>query len=240
MVRYLSAQRLLPFRSETKTYYTYFTNTFLISDKIYETRHVLLNLTTPIVKAEIPRTYFAPKDEDLELSYRQALNALLSNHPDSPLTPGIAPIFGSNSPFAQTQKLTSHGLQQFDLSRMQNLTLSPSNLNHFQNMVAANQNFNPKYLAPTPITTYPPSRTSASPGTNSNTSGYHSFNSSTNSLEQLYVPYQPNAQSTSTSISNFSPENQSYGSGNSQRRLSESSGNQSFEGSYNGISVSIR
>lgn len=118
---------------------------------------------------------------------------------------------------------------------MQNLTISPSNFNHFQNIASANHNFNPKYLAPTPITTYPPSRASASP--NSNTSGYHSFNSSTNSLEQLYLPYQPNAQSTS--MSSFSPENQSYASASAQRRLSESSGNQSFEGGFNNISVSV-
>lgn len=192
-----------------------------------------------MIKPEIPATYFAPKDQDLELTYRQALTALLSNHPDSPLTPGIAPIFGSNSPFVQNQKLHGNGLQQLDLSRIQNLTMSPSNFNHFQNIASTNHNFNPKFLAPTPITTFPPSRTSASPGTNSNTSGYHSFNSSTNSLEQLYAPYQQNAQSTSVSISNFSPENQSYVSSGTQRRLSDSSANHSFEGAYANISVSI-
>lgn len=57
-------------------------------DKIYEARQELLHLTTPLLKPEIPATYFAPCDlGDLEHTYRQNLAMLLANYPESPITP---------------------------------------------------------------------------------------------------------------------------------------------------------
>ncbi|XP_055384865.1 protein bicaudal C [Condylostylus longicornis] len=58
-------------------------------DKIYEARHEILQLKTPIVQSEIPELYFSPKDKNLEPGYRRTLTALLSKYPESPSTPGF-------------------------------------------------------------------------------------------------------------------------------------------------------
>lgn len=56
-------------------------------DKIYEARHEILGLNSPLIKPEIPSLYFSPKDQDVETSYRQTLTTLLASYPDNPLTP---------------------------------------------------------------------------------------------------------------------------------------------------------
>lgn len=235
-----------------------------ILDKIYEARHALLNLSTPLVKAEIPTTYFAPREEDLELVHRRNLAALLSNYPDSPLTPGLPPVFGAgfNSPFNQFQKMNSGVANQLEqailptLQNFQNLQISPASLNRFQSN--NNQCGNKNFLAPNLMTPFPQARPSLSPrvpstntsgyqslnsstnsleqlytsyqhNTQANTSGYQSLNSSNNSLEQLYTSYQQNVQANSSSVSASSQDNQTFASGNIARRLSDNNGAQSFD-----------
>lgn len=179
-----------------------------------------------MVKPDIPLTYFAPKDEDGELTYRKNLAALLSNYPESPLTPGLPPGFGPNmnSPFAQYQKFNNASMEM-NMQRLQNMQISPNSMNRFQAQLHQ-QNSN-KFLAP-PMTAMPQTRQNVSPRTNTsaNTSGYHSFSGSTNSLEQLYAPYQQNIQA---GMSQFSPEQQNFMSASLNRRLSESNGSQTFE-----------
>lgn len=58
-------------------------------DKIYEARHEILRLTTPMIKPEIPETYFMPQDKDLNLVYRTTLTALLAGYTESPKTPNV-------------------------------------------------------------------------------------------------------------------------------------------------------
>lgn len=216
-----------------------------VADKIYEARHSILQLTTPIVKPEIPLTYFAPNQET-GLSYRRTLASMLSSYPESPLTPGVSNNFGlnaNNSPFAAYQpkfnnfasQLNQYQQQQLalELPRLQNLQISPGNLNRFQS--AANQN-EKNFLAPNSMLTFPlPSTTAAasfSRGTSvspikstpsANTSGYESFSSSATSLEQMYAPFQQNMQANSSGISaHFSPENQTFLPSNMSRRMSDS------------------
>lgn len=137
----------------------------------------MLKLTTPIVKPEIPATYFAPVGQDTELAYRKSLSNLLSNYPDSPMTPGVqmrsnlAPIIN------QYQQLSlSPNLSRFTSNQNNNnMNRCRSTNNNFlglpQSESVNNLNVSPK-------------------NTSTNTSGYHSFSSSTNSLEQLFPPYE--------------------------------------------------
>lgn len=113
-----------------------------------------------------------------------------------------------------------------DVSNLQNLQISP---NRFQKITSPNQNGKNILTASTLSSLMPSSQVRnstkvisqpVSPRTNVDTSGYLSFNSSTNSLEQLYVPFH---QNTSDRLSHFSPENQT------SRRMSSGSINQSFE-----------
>ncbi|XP_037828620.1 protein bicaudal C [Lucilia sericata] len=60
-------------------------------DKIYEARHEILRLTTPMIRPEIPETYFMPQDKDLNLVYRTTLTALLAGYTESPKTPNVMP-----------------------------------------------------------------------------------------------------------------------------------------------------
>lgn len=156
-------------------------------DKIYEARNEILKLTTPVVAADIPETYFAPKDHDFEQAYCKNLASLLSNYPESPITPNMQLPSGFGSPYSQIQqkyaapnipRLQQHNdrfrIQQQQQQQNQSNFLSP--FHHIGNTNAGNDIQN----------------TNISPRNNSstNTSGYHSYSSSTTSLEQLYPPYQ--------------------------------------------------
>lgn len=58
-------------------------------DKVYEARHEILNLNVPIIKPEIPTTYFSIKDQYLDMVHNHNLAALLSKYPESPMAPGF-------------------------------------------------------------------------------------------------------------------------------------------------------
>lgn len=182
---------------------------------------------------------------------------MLSSYPESPLTPSISNNFGlnaNNSPFAayqskfnhcspQPNQYQQHQQRTLELPRLQNLQISPNNLNLFQATPKPNEN---NYLALNAMPTFPlPPKPSAPPSVapsftrgasvspnksapSANTSGYDSFSSSTASLEQLYAPYQQNMQAANASgmsASHFSPENHAFmssSSSNTSRQMNDS------------------
>lgn len=183
---------------------------------------------------------------------------MLSSYPESPLTPGVTNNFGlstNTSPFAayhpkfnncpphsnQYQQMHMQQPQQhlsLELPRLQNLQISPNNLNRFQ--ASANQN-DKNFLAPNSMLTFPlPTTTAAASFSrgasvspikstpSANTSGYDSFSSSATSLEQLYGPH--NMQINTSGLSaHFSPENQTFMPGNMSRRMSDSHSSFTFD-----------
>lgn len=205
----------------------------------------MLTLTTPLVKPEIPSTYFAPK-EDIELAVRQGLVRMLADHPQSPLTPGITG-FGGNMNAPPFVSLPSFNEAQIDnyLNHMRNMHTSPGPIHRRQ------QHNSTMFLAPPSMGS---TRLSLSPRTSSscgNTSGYRSINSSNNSLEQLCSQnMSQNLSSSSVSPSGrYSTDSSSFKSSSTplssiHRRLSDSADSQMFENdsrttisSYGGLSV---
>lgn len=205
---------------------------------MYEARHVLLDLKTPMVKAEIPSTY--RERELISDIQRQNLVEILSGYPDSPLTPGAAnfmPQFPKPSAHQMQygNRLTPSSIAEIT-SRMQNLPLSPANIHRLQAMQLqqngnGHQNMN---LMPSYQTSMRSSVSPRSSGTN--TSGYLSnlnTSASSNSLEQMYPPYKLSIQTTDVNgITTFPQmENQPFGNsmnGNGMNlscRLNENAGN---------------
>ena len=205
----------------------------MILDKLYEARHELLKLTTPIVKPDIPATYFAPKDHNNEMLYRKTLAMLLSNYPDSPITPSLQYRSSFTTPYDHLQKFVSSNMmpmqqlqqQQQQQQQHQNQQFHQQGHHHLQpqfndsanymqtpNANNNNTNNNNNFLS-LPTAKSNNNSLQVSPRNSStNTSGYQSFSSSTNSLEQLYPPYQPANQSSgnhlstgASGISQFSP-----------------------------------
>ncbi|XP_037024571.1 protein bicaudal C isoform X1 [Bradysia coprophila] len=140
-------------------------------DKIYEARHELLKLTTPLIKASIPPTYFSKLDISDEFAFRQTL-ALMPNRSESPLIqhhmgqpPNFVPQFDALSP---------------TISRMSNLSIGRQRVPH--------NNYNGNFLSPHPNM----SPRNPSPLTSGYGSGHNSFNSSGNSLDaQMSLFQQP-------------------------------------------------
>lgn len=202
----------------------------------------MLTLTTPLVKPEIPSTYFAPK-EDIELAVRQGLVRMLADHPQSPLTPGITGFGGNMSaPFVSLPSFNEAQIDNY-LNHMRNMHTSPGPIHRRQ------QHNSTMFLAPPSMGS---SRLSLSPRTTSscgNTSGYRSINSSNNSLEQLCSSQsmsqnmsQNMSQSMSQNLSSssvspsgrYSTDSSSFKSSSTplssvQRRLSDSADSQMFE-----------
>ncbi|TMW46084.1 hypothetical protein DOY81_008835, partial [Sarcophaga bullata] len=57
-------------------------------DKVYDARQEILRLTTPLIKPDIPETYFMPQDKEFNLVYRSTLTSLLAGYnTESPKTP---------------------------------------------------------------------------------------------------------------------------------------------------------
>lgn len=165
------------------------------TDKIYEARHEILKLTTPVVQADIPETYFAPKDHEFEQAYCKTLASLLSNYPESPITPNMQMGSGFSSPFAQIQqkyatpnipRLQQHN-ERFRMQQHQaqtNSFLSP--FHHVASSGVGGGGGGGAFANDAQNTNISPRNHNSS----ANTSGYHSYSSSTNSLEQLYPPFQ--------------------------------------------------
>lgn len=222
---------------------------FRMTDKIYEARHTLLDLPSPMVKVEVPATYFASREIDLTSAIQcKNLVEILSSFPDSPLTPGVGPNFAPAFPSAsfpnQFGNRTSQNLSDIT-SRMPNLALSPANLHRLHAMqlqINNHQNSNMNLAIPP----YASSRSSVSPrSSGTNTSGYLSnvsmlnMSGSSNSLD-TYPPYKPNMQNDSNGHYTQQSDNQTFantsnGSGiNLSCRLNEIAGSHSF-GDDNGM-----
>lgn len=168
------------------------------------------------MKAEIPSTYHQPNQDPI--TYRLSIASMLSNCPESPLTPGVSNfgLHSNNSPFTVFPSKFNHCTPQpnhfqqqrqqlpLELPRFASLQISPNNSNRLQSLT--NQN-DKNYLAPNsmlmfqlptptpasgmaPFTRTASSSSSPVKSTHSpNTSGYESFSSSATSLEQSYAPY---------------------------------------------------
>lgn len=204
----------------------------------------MLKLKTPLVKPDIPATYFALKEPITEITYRKSM---LAQYPESPLTPGI-PMgsYPNNSPFSQLKLLknnngqmglginthltSSAGLNRYQLQQcQQQYMMNPNDMKLFQpsassiasTSMSSRQNFSPG-----------PGRSSSC----GNTSGYNSsFTNSNNSLEQLYPFHQNNMQTPTNSMSmssQYSPETAQFMSSN-QRHINDcGGGSQMFDSGH--------
>lgn len=161
---------------------------FKLSDKIYEARHELLKLTTPLMKAAIPLNYFSKMDLNDEFAFRQTL-ALQPNRTESPLT---HPHFGQN--FGPSFEAIQNVLTANMAARMPNLQNNRQRLPqanfHNSNLLSPHSNLSP--------------RNSVSPITSGYNSAHNSFNSSgSGSLDaQLYMQQPQNAFLDSTTDTN--------------------------------------
>nr|XP_036216038.1 protein bicaudal C isoform X2 [Bactrocera oleae]XP_036216039.1 protein bicaudal C isoform X2 [Bactrocera oleae]XP_036216040.1 protein bicaudal C isoform X2 [Bactrocera oleae]XP_036216041.1 protein bicaudal C isoform X2 [Bactrocera oleae] len=188
-------------------------------DKIYEARQEILHLSTPLLQAAIPESYFAPRDNELNISYRTMLTSLLAGYPDSPKTPSLLTAQLQMSPYGINSQLNNNN----------NLLVNNNNRNDSNNN---SKSYPPGFDVCTPTNVCPPTQKYVTMHNNSfnrqlpnhsnnylqvnspnappqrtqqinlhqqqqisprnschNTSGYQSFSSSTNSLEQVYPPY---------------------------------------------------
>lgn len=187
---------------------------------MYEARHELLKLTTPLLKPVIPATYFAPCDYNMELGYRKNLAMMLANYPESPMTPSmqLGP-YQYNSPFApitskynqytspSVPRLQQHN-ERFRLNpqlQFQQHPFQQQQLPQQQQPTHQFQHANMNFLSPYQNTnlTHSISNPNLTPHINhnssGNTSGYHSYSSSTTSLEQLFPPFQGQGSSAAAS-----------------------------------------
>ncbi len=133
------------------------TKYIFFSDKIYEARHELLKLTTPLVRANIPRTYFSKLDLADEFAFRQAL-ALMPNRSESPLATSQHHLLGQSFTAAQLDAL-SPALARMNLRNNFNNNLLSPHVNQQVNMSPRN---------------------SISPITSGYNSAHNSFNSGSN------------------------------------------------------------
>lgn len=130
----------------------------------------MLKLTTPLIKAEIPKTYFSQTDLNDEFAFRSTLG-LMPNRTESPLTH----LFMENnfgSQFEAFQHANSPNMARTQSTRQRN----PQN-NFHNNFLSPMPNMHPRNSSLSPIT--------ATSGYNS---GHNSFNSSgSNSLDHTQI-----------------------------------------------------
>lgn len=167
---------------------------------MYEARHRLLQLQTPLIKAEIPSTYFADQDDKFPVASLLSIPPLT---PTSPLTPTLDIPFACVSPWykpVQDFKLTSLRNQ------LHNLNTSPSPSNTRLHPLTNRYNYNHNNITMRHLT--PPAisprhnmgnmaNSSSMNNTNvsSNSSGYGSFSSRDTSMEQsFHQQNNPNAK----------------------------------------------
>lgn len=149
------------------------------SDKIYEARHELLNLTTPLIKANIPKSYFSKIDLlNDKFAFHPTL-ALMTNRTESPLTHHhLVPNFGSQ--FEAIQNALSPNLAR--MQSLQNIRQRMPQTNFHNNLLSPHTNMSP--------------RRSVSPTTSGYNSTHTSFNNSSNSSLEAQMglfPQSPNS-----------------------------------------------
>lgn len=168
---------------------------------MYEARHRLLQLQTPLIKAEIPSTYFSDQDDKYPVASLLSIPPLT---PTSPLTPTLDIPFPDVSPWykpVQDFKLASlrNQLHNFTLSNCP----SPSNqrLHPLTNRYNYNHNnITMRHLTPPAISPRNNMGTMSNGSSMNNTnqssysSGYGSFSSPDNSMEQSFHQQQQTAK----------------------------------------------
>lgn len=157
---------------------------------MYEARHRLLQLQTPVMKAEIPSTYFSDQDDKFPVASLLSIPPLT---PTSPLTPTLDMPFPGVSPWykpVQDFKLTSLRNQLHNL----NISPCPSPNNTRLHPLTNRYNYNHNNITMRHLT--PPAisprnnlgNASSMNNTNvsSTSSGYGSFSSRDTSMEQSF------------------------------------------------------
>lgn len=147
----------------------------LISDKIYEARHKLLNLyPDPVIQAKIPPAYFSSSEQDFNSS---ALVEILTSVPNSPLTPGgILQNFTPTFPNATISDNIGSRAQDFS-------NLTPANLRFHALQQQSLQQIKAQNGGSNLISNEMPGYSNVSPRSmNGNTSGYLSQLSQMGSL----------------------------------------------------------
>lgn len=143
-------------------------NDVFISDKIYQARHELLKLNTPLIKAGIPSNYYSKTDLTDEFAYRQTLALPNPNRSESPLH------FGQN--FVSQLEAIQNALTP-NMARIHNLQ------NNRQRVPQSNYHLSPHSNASP--------RHSLSPITSGYNSAHNSFNSSgSSSMDAQLNPFQ--------------------------------------------------
>lgn len=207
---------------------------YITIDKVYEARHVLLNLSTPLVKPDIPATYFTPKEPVGEMAYRVRAQ-LLANYPESPLTPGIPANYdGNHSPFGhQSNKinganilgasaLTTAALNRFQIQQFQHQQQQQQQQQLHHHQYAGQHAMDMKMYQQ--MAAMRMSSSTMSPGRrsySSNTSGINTSFGTNASSDQLYGPYQQQQQQQQQSHHN-TPTHSSASSSYSQQHSPES------------------
>ncbi|XP_067620096.1 protein bicaudal C isoform X2 [Eurosta solidaginis] len=191
-------------------------------DKIYEARQEILRLSTPLIKAVVPESYYAPNDREFNADYRAMLTSLLAGYPDSPKMPGLLTAHLQMSPYGNNGQLCNNNNLLINNKSTDNRNgncksyppgfgpctpCTPTNAcppaQKYVNLLNSSfghqqpNHVNNSYLnATSPNMPHPrqqkaPLQQQQISPLNSchNTSGYHSFSSSANSLEQVYPPY---------------------------------------------------
>lgn len=145
---------------------------------MYEARHELLNLSTPLVKPNIPSTYFASKDQTVEYGDRKNI---MRNFPDSPLTPGAGIMSdGLTSPFNQYPR------PRFNSPDCMRPNICKPLLN-WNNIQENQRNHINDYMPGLRCLNTSQTTGTASPGkSNPNTSGYGSSSSANTSMDAAH------------------------------------------------------
>ncbi|XP_053958137.1 protein bicaudal C [Anastrepha ludens] len=99
-------------------------------DKIYEARQEILRLSTPLIKATIPESYFAPRDKEMNIGFRTMLTSLLAGYPDSPKTPGLLTAHLQMSPYGSNGQTLNNNHLLITNNNNNNSNISNNNDNN--------------------------------------------------------------------------------------------------------------
>ncbi|XP_036321966.1 protein bicaudal C [Rhagoletis pomonella] len=183
-------------------------------DKIYEARQEILRLSTPLMKATIPESYFAPRDKDFNLGYRTMLTSMLAGYPDSPRTPGLLTAQLQMSPYGSNGQLHNS-----------NNNLLINNNNNNDNKNNNSKSYPPGFGACTAANVCPPTQKYVAMHNNSFSRPQPTHNTTHNSYVHVTSPNAPIQRAQQTALQ---PQQQQVSPRNS---CHNTSGYQSFSSS---------
>lgn len=182
--------------------------------KVYEARQQLLSISAPTIIPQIPQTYYACQDGEISIS---SLLESSSNNPPSPITPVFADFSYNLQPsmnwnFSKptggqttiaSSNMNNETLENLKSQLAQNINISSSSSTgntslgaHGMSMPTSNNIIGPYNRYLNPSTNYLMQKPNLC-NISTNTSGYQSFSSSTNSLEQSLSLNGTNSQNSS-------------------------------------------